>query len=581
MITDPLSALAVLACVAFIAPLVADRIGIPSVILLLGGGVALSGTIDPDEVFGELLFTGVGVGVALLLFEGGLTLNWSQLREGRAVVARLVTFGALLSWGIGSVAAVLVLDVPTEVAILIGAILVVSGPTVVMPLLRVARPREPSASILRWEGILIDPLGAVLAVVVLDAVLEERSTIGIALQAGSTLLAGAAVGVAVAAATLTALRFRVISDHLHGSATLAAVLAGYALANELRPESGLIAATALGMAFANQRRVPVAHIVEFTEGLATTALGMLFVVLGARVSMGEIVDYLPHSFAIAAALVLIGRPLAVLAGTAGSNIDHKNRAFLMVLAPRGVVAAAVASLFAIELEHAGLEPGPMVPVVMTVVTVTVVLAGLTARLAARRLKIAEPKPTGVALIGGGPFAVEFAEQLLRQSIPVIHVALQDEWIDEAVAKGQLVYSGRLDSEDFITTMQKTGVAEAVALSGESHIDTYVLERTARIVGSDHVHGLAVPELDEDSGTDSRIEPKPILPRTFSASRLRFLFGTGLRVRTVHGPRHPRSGWITLCVVTSAGLVRFTDDSTDVAPGDAVVQLGPGLTPQSS
>ncbi|MEL6982802.1 MAG: cation:proton antiporter, partial [Actinomycetota bacterium] len=176
--------------VAAVCQVVSTRLNLPSVLPLLVAGVSLSSVIDPDAILGDLLFTGVGLGVAVLLFEGGTGLHWDRLRQGKVPVLRLVTIGAAIAWVVGLTAATLVLDVEFELAVLIGAILIVSGPTVVMPLLRVVRPRQPTSSILRWEGILIDPVGAGIAIVVLDAIIEQRSPGRILLQVLTTFAAG-------------------------------------------------------------------------------------------------------------------------------------------------------------------------------------------------------------------------------------------------------------------------------------------------------------------------------------------------------------------------------------------------------
>ena len=311
------------------------RLQLPSVLFLLAVGVASSPLLDPDELFGDLLFTAVGLGVAVLLFEGGASLKWRSIGSAKAPVIRLVTVGALVTWAIATVVIVLALGIDRHLALLMGAILIVSGPTVVMPLLRVVRPREPSASILRWEGILIDPIGAGLAIVILDTLLEEQSFGQALLLVVTTFGSGLLVGLAFSVAVIEALRLRLIPDHLQVNLTLAVVVGSYALANLIRPEAGLVAVTVLGMAFANQRRAPSAHIVEFNEHLGATILGVLFIVLGARVDLNAVIDNLIPSLIIIAVLVVIARPLAVYASTAGTSVDARHRRFLMTLAPRG------------------------------------------------------------------------------------------------------------------------------------------------------------------------------------------------------------------------------------------------------
>lgn len=579
MITDPLSAIAIIVVTAALCQLVAGRLNVPSVMFLLVAGVGLSSVVDPDEIFGDLLFTGVGLGVAVLLFEGGTSLHWSRLRTGKAPVIRLVTIGALVSWVCGSAVAAVVLDVDLELAVLLGAILIVSGPTVVIPLLRVVRPRQPTAAILRWEGILIDPIGAGIAIVVLDAIIEERSVGRIALRVVTTFAAGAAIGALASFVVIVGLRAQFVADHLQVPATLALLVGSYAAANALRPEAGLIAATILGMAFANQRGTPAAHIAEFNENLSATVLGVLFIVLGARVNLDAIADNLAASLAIIAVLVLVARPATVLASTIGTGLSWRHRGFLMVLAPRGVVAAAVASLFALELEHHDLDPGPLVPVTFTVVVGTVTLAGLAARFAAERLRVAQPDPNGVALIGGGSFAIDLAALLNSHGIPTLHIGLDSHEAEDAAARGQLVYHGRLDTEEFPEAIRAVGIAHAVALSGLEHLDGYATERIARLIGSSNLYGVENPDGESEVGTTQTVSIRSVLPADLTAEVLTRLRSDGHRLAMVSGHR-PRPNWLTIGRIDEDNAITFDPDPTNADDSDLLVQFGPTRYPGS-
>lgn len=572
VIEDPLAAVAVITTAAIVCQWLGTRLNVPSVLFLLVAGVSLSPVLDPDEIFGELLFVGVGLGVAILLFEGGAGLNWSKLQRGRTTVIRLVTVGALISWVIGSVTALALLDIDSSIAVLMGAILIVSGPTVIMPLLRVVRPREPAGSILQWEGILIDPVGAGLAIVVLDAIVSDRSWGSILGRVMTTFGAGLAVGAAVAYVVLTLLRHHLIPDQLHVPVTLAAVIGAYAAANELRPEAGLIAVTLLGMAFANQRSVPASHITEFNENLGSTVLGVLFIVLGARVEVGDVVEHLPVSLALSLVLVVIARPLTVLASTVGTEVHGRDRRFLMSLAPRGVVAAAVASLFALELEHHEMEPGPLVPVVFSVVMITVALAGTTARFWAHRFRVAQPTPKGVAIIGGGTFGFELADALGALNVPTLHVGLSDDEALQAAERGQLSYMGRLDTGDFDQTVKAVGIASAVALSGTDHLDAYVTQRLGHLIGSANVFGLATGRGASDPSVDHGAPPRLVLPREVDADRLRALSHAGAHIRTVTGPQPVSEDWTTICVVDADNNTSLSATGENARPTDSVIQL---------
>ena len=574
MISDPQTATAVILGSALLCQLLGARLRVPSVLFLLLAGLAVGTIIDPDEIYGEILFTGVSFGVAVLLFEGGTSLNWSALDTGKKAVLRLVTIGMIVTWLVGIAASLILIDIDTKIAFLLAAILTVSGPTVIAPLLQVARPREPSGSVLRWEGILIDPVGAGLAIVVLDAIIEDRSLTAILVRILTTFGAGATTGILFALALIGALRARILPDPLHIPVTLAAVVGAFAVANLLRPEAGLLAVTILGMGFANQRNTPAGHITEFNENLGTLVLGVLFVVLGARIDLGEVADGLLPATALAFVLIVVARPLAVLASTIGTEIRAPDRRFLMVLAPRGVVAASVASLFALELEHEEIDPGPLVATVFTVVVVTVAVASVAARAAAHRLRVGTPDPKGVALVGGSPFAFGLARALSGLGVPTLMVGLDEDSAIEAAMDGLLAYQGRLDSPVFHETVMAVGIAKAVALSGTDHLDAYATGRVSEEVGSANIYGLPANTGDRDSagGHGTRL----ILPDHCTPELLNSLMDNGTEVEVAEAPWEPKRGWLVVCRVSPAGDVYFTSDGSDAEAGDHLVVIGPSM-----
>ncbi len=242
--SDPVTVLAVVAVVGVVAQAIGVRTKIPAIVLLLGSGLLLGpglGLLQPDDVYGDLLFPAASAAVAFLLFEGGLSLRFRELSGERLVLARLLTVGVLVAWAVGGAAA-LVTGLPLGVAAIFGAIMTVTGPTVVIPILREARLRPRITKVLRWEGILIDPIGAVLAVVTFEVVVEGHGRAGDAVRAvAATVGAGAAVGVIVAGVVVFLLHRHYITDRLEVPAIVAGVLVAVALANSLydcwRPES--------------------------------------------------------------------------------------------------------------------------------------------------------------------------------------------------------------------------------------------------------------------------------------------------------------------------------------------------------
>lgn len=480
----------------------ANRLRIPGVLLLLTSGILVGpvfNIISPEEDFGEVLFPVVSLAVGLLLYEGGLGLKIERLTAGRSVVLRLVTLGALVTWLIGWGATALLFDgVSTSSAALIGAILVVSGPTVVIPLLHLARPREPTGAILRWEGIVIDPVGATLAIVVLDATLNDSNAGAAALQIGITLGAGAIAGLVVAALALMALHRHWVPDHLLNPAMIAAAIIAFAAANVIAPEAGLMATTMLGLVLANQHLVPSHQLTAFSEDVGHLILGTLFIVLGALVNLDDLFDVLPRALILIAVLVFVARPLAVWLSTIGGGLQRNDRLFLAWMAPRGIVAASVATVFSQTLVDEGAGEVPeLVPIVFATVIVTVALYGLTATYVARRTRVAKTEPNGVALISNNHFAVELADTLASQEIPVLVVSSSTEVQRSAFSHGLFAYDRPLDSHDLDLTLDGVGIKQAILLTDDENFASLAAHHLAEHLGRANLYQVQPDEDDDD------------------------------------------------------------------------------------
>lgn len=479
----------------------ANRLRIPGVLLLLMAGILVGpvfNIIQPEEDFGsEVLFPVVGLAVGLLLYEGGLGLKIDRLTEGRSVILRLVTLGALVTWLIGWAATALLFDVSTSAAALIGAILVVSGPTVVIPLLHLARPREPTGSILRWEGIVIDPVGATLAIVVLDATLNDSNMGAAAFQIGLTLGAGAVAGAVVAGLALLALYKHWVPDHLLNPALLAAAIVSYAAANLIAPEAGLMATTMLGLILANQHLVPNHQLTAFSEDVGHLILGTLFILLGALVNLDDLLGVLPRALILIAVLVFIARPIAVWLSTIGSGMRFNDRQFLAWMAPRGIVAASVATVFSNTLIEEGAEPVPeLVPIVFATVIVTVALYGLTSTWVARKTRVAKIEPNGIALVSNNRFSVDLADQLAAAEIPVLVISTSTTVQREAFSRGLLAYDRPLDSHDLDLTLDGVGIKKAVILTDDENFAALAAHHLAEHLGRANLFQVK-PDIDSD------------------------------------------------------------------------------------
>lgn len=381
---DPLSQIATILVLGMGCQVLGPRLRLPPILLLLVVGflAGLVGIVETDELLGELLFPAVSLAVGVILFEGGLTLELSELRGGlRSSLRRLLSIGVVVTLACVSAAAYLLLDLPGPLALLLGAVLVVSGPTVVSPLLDFVGDVGRVGTVLKFEGILVDPIGAIIAVLIFQGILAEAGNDDSAGVVGGflvTVVVGAAVGLIGAAVLGAVLRIGRATPQLDAPVTLALVLAALAAAEALREESGLVAVTLMGIALANQKVVELARIEEFKKTLGIVLISVLFILLSARLTWDDLTSVGWQGLAFVALLVLLVRPLAVALSTLGSDLTWQERLFLGWLGPRGIVAASVASVFALELGHAGIADAErLVPITFLVILGTVLTASLT------------------------------------------------------------------------------------------------------------------------------------------------------------------------------------------------------------
>lgn len=407
--------LASILIVGIIARWIAWQLHLPSILLLLICGIVagpVTGFLRPDELFGELLLPIVSLSVGIILFEGGLSLSIRDLRKVGDVVRNLVTLGVLVTWVLTAAAVHWIVGFEWILAILLGAILVVTGPTVIIPLLRHVRPSGQVRTIVKWEGILNDPIGALLAVLVYEVILAGGFT-GQAEEAASlffsSILIGCLVGVAFGVLMLLLLKFYLLPDFLQNAFSLTMVVSAFTVSNYFRAESGLLATTVMGIALANQRVSAVKHIVEFKENLRVLIISSLFIILAAKLDLSDLLAISVPGFFFLLVLLFVIRPAAVWVSCLGSKVKRPERIFLAWMAPRGIVAAAVSSIFAVRLVEAGYEDAEkFIPLAFFVIIGTVGVYGLSAFTVAKRLNLAEPEPQGVLLVGAQPWARRIA-----------------------------------------------------------------------------------------------------------------------------------------------------------------------------
>jgi NhaP-type Na+/H+ or K+/H+ antiporter len=371
-------------------------LGLPAILPLLAVGIIagpVTGWLNPDRLLGELLFPMVSLGVAVILFEGALTLRFAEIRGQARVVRNLVSFGALINWLLIALATRVCMDLPWSMALLFGALVVVTGPTVIVPMLRTVRPTARIAELLRWEGIVIDPIGALLAVLVFEFIVasgEGQALLHTLATFAKILAIGVLLGAFAGWLLGLMLRGHWVPEYLRNVTTLAAWCGrAFALANAVESESGLLAVTVMGMWLANMKRVPLDEVIDFKETLTVLLISVLFIVLAARLRFSDLVPLGWGALGVLLVAQFVARPLKILATTWGSTLKWQEKALLAWIAPRGIVAAAVSAIFALQLERLGhAEARTLVALTFLVILVTVILQSLTAKAVVKKLGLA-------------------------------------------------------------------------------------------------------------------------------------------------------------------------------------------------
>ncbi|AYC31990.1 sodium:proton antiporter [Pseudomonas cavernae] len=473
------------------------RLRLPAILFLLLCGILvgpLLGWLDPQALFGPLLFPLVSLAVALILFEGSLTLRFSEWQEIGTVVRRMVTLGALATWAVIALATHYLLDFSWEMALLFGTLTLVTGPTVIVPMLRVIRPKASIANILRWEGIVIDPIGALLAVVVYTYIVTQDKGQGL-LNSLETfvgvIFCGCAFGLVGGWLFGQLLRRHWLPEYLHNLAALTAVLGVFIAANQTMHESGLLAVTLMGMGLANMKGVDVRPILHFKENLSVLLISGLFILLAARLDLQALLALGPAVLLLLAIIQFVARPLNVGLSTWGSSLHWRERFLLSWVAPRGIVAAAVSAIFAERLSEAGHAGSDLLaPLTFAVIIGTVVLQSATSRPLARLLKVAEPAPSGFLIVGAHPPARELAKTLQQLGSRVLLTDSSWENISAARMEGLPTYFGNPASQHADANLDLVGLGRLLALSPGGELNTLACMRYRHEFGRQRLFSLA-------------------------------------------------------------------------------------------
>jgi NhaP-type Na+/H+ or K+/H+ antiporter len=529
--------LAGMLAIGFFAQWLAWRVKLPAILFLLLAGILLGPVghvLDPDKLLGPLLFPIVSLSVALILFEGSLTLRFHELSGIGHVVRGLVSYGAIAALLLLAVAAHYFAGMGWDLALLFGALTCVTGPTVIVPMLRTLRPNARIANTLRWEGIVIDPLGALFAVLIYEAVVSRHQghAIGVFL---TTVLVGAACGGIAAWALAFLLRRQLIPEYLQNYGALAIVLLAFTLSNTFAHESGLLTVTVMGIALCNMRDVHVEDILDFKEHLTVLLVSMLFILLAARLSWPLPPGTLWAGIAIFLAAQFVVRPVSVIISSIGSPMNWRERALISWVAPRGIVAASVSALFSLRMARLGVPGGELlVPLVFILIIGTVVLQSATSRPLARWLKVAEPEPHGVLIYGSDAVARAIGKVLKDAGF---HVLLaDDDWdgIRRARMEGLGTFYGNPVSAHADLNLDLIGIGQMLGLSTHRERNSLACLHYQQEFGREKVYrlrNLAPQETNHRKALSDRLLVPALFEEGMTHARLAELLIRGWRIKS--------------------------------------------------
>jgi NhaP-type Na+/H+ or K+/H+ antiporter len=441
--------------------------------------------IDPSTL-GTGLNALVGFAVAIILFEGGLSLRLSRLRAGGPAIRQLLTVGALVTAVGGALAAKFCLLWPWRTSLLFGTLIIVTGPTVVTPLLRRLKVQQRVSNVLEAEGVLIDAIGAITAVVALDIAISPGGggLLSGALEIISRLGFGSLLGLAGGALIAWVLRFeKLVPDGLENVLTLSLVIALFQVSNYMMHESGLAAVTVAGVVMGNIDSEGHDDMREFKEQLTMLLIGLLFVLLAADVRVSEVVALGWRGAATVAAVLLIVRPLNVWASTIGSGLTGKERLFMAWMGPRGIVAAAVASLFANELDRYGVEGGSELrALVFLTITASVLVSGLTGGFVARALGLGRTLNEGWIVLGAQDLPHTLAGILKKHGGGAMCIDRNPEHVRLAHLKGVDAVAGNVLEERVLFDARLHSRAGFIGLSPNEELNLKFIERAQELGG---------------------------------------------------------------------------------------------------
>ena len=581
---NPVTAIALVGAIGVGSQWIAWRLRMPAIVLMLVAGILIGpvlGIFDPARDIGPLMGPMISIAVAIILFEGGLSLNFHTLQDAVGGVRRLVYIGAPLGWLMSALSLHYVAGLSWSSAAVFGGIMIVTGPTVIAPLLRTARLSRRPATLLQWEAILNDPIGALAAVLAFEVVIA-LNTATTASEAMLELFIGAAVataaGVAAGIGLSRAFKRGWVPEYMKVPVLFALLLGVFAASDAVLHESGLLGVTIMGIVIANSKLPSYEEMRRFKEHATVLLVSGVFILLAAGLDVEALGNLDWRAAAFVAVVVLVARPVAVFISLIGSGIPFREKLLVALTGPRGVVLVAVAGLFGERLLSLGFEDAALIaPLAFALVAVTVVVNGFTLAPFARLLGLTGADTPGVVIIGGSDWTTQLAEVLKKAKIPVLMTDPNFIRLRKARAAGIDTFSGDILSEAAEQRVELVSYATLIAATDNDAYNTLVTTDLAPEFGRENVF-----QVMREKSESSRHQ----LPRTLGGrplgleathAELRDLIAQGWRFRSTRlSEEFTLEDWRAespearlLAQITTSGEIKFMRKNEEFKGGDGI------------
>lgn len=587
-------AVAVILVLGVIAQWLAWRIKLPAIILLSAFGLVAGPVLhvlQPGLQFGHALQTIISLSVAVVLFDGGLNLRFHELKHAATGVRRLIYLGVPISFILYSAATHYIGGLPWPVATVFGAIIIVTGPTVIVPLLRQTKLTRRVASYLKWEAIINDPIGALLAVLVFEYLVYSasgRSSGQVVGNLGIAVAAGGLCGAGVAYLIGQAFRRHFVPEYLKLPITLASVIGVFVAANAVQEEAGLLAVTVMGIVMGNMRLPNIEEMRRFKEYLTILLVSTIFIVLTADLNP-SILSHLRWDAAFLIVVIMVAaRPLAVWIATLGAGMPTRERLLLAWIAPRGVVAVATVGVLAPQLQVAGYAGADLlVPLMFALVFTTVLLHGLTLERVARRFGLAAVASNRLLIVGASPWTTDFAQALMEAGANALVVDNSWHRLSAPRLAGVPVYYGEILSETAEAALELHDVGLLIAATSNDAYNALVCTAFAPSMGRGQAFQLpmSAAEAGDPKGVTRGMRGRiafsdaALYEDLWRQLNLGWVFHATHLTETYTFERYladcPAGTLQLISVRKAGGLVLHTQTmSSSPGPGDTVISFGP-------